>query len=92
MHFVYVICTLDSPIRWYIGSTSDVQLRLQNHNAGRNASTRGHAWRLVYYEAYLTPSAAQLREKQLKQDGRSRRLLMERIRSSLESFKCGGQL
>jgi len=62
MHVVYVIQSVDDPARFYIGCSGDVQQRLQHHNAGRNPSTRGHRWRLVYYEAYWNASAAKLRE------------------------------
>ena len=84
MHFVYVLQSLDGMSSWYIGSTTDLEARLAAHNQGQNASTRGRSWRMVYYEAFLTKAAAHLRERRLKQDGRSRRLLMERIGSSLE--------
>jgi putative endonuclease len=84
MHVVYVLRSDGIPPRWYIGSTQDLEARLAHHNAGGNPATRGRTWRVVYYEAYLTKAAALLRERRLKQDGRSRRYLMERIGSSLE--------
>ena len=66
-----------------LGITSDLRSRLGQHNAGRNTSTRGRKWRLAYYEAYLTRSAAERRERLLKHNGRSRQLLMQRIWKSL---------
>ena len=69
---------------FYIGSTNDLKRRLDEHNEGKNTSTRFHSWSLVYYEAYLTLKAARDREKKLKHDGRVRRFLMERIRKHLE--------
>ena len=84
MHFAYVLRSDGIPPHWYIGSTRDLDARLVDHNTGGTAATRGRTWRIVYYEAYLTKGAALLRERRLKQDGRSRRLLMERIVSSLE--------
>jgi putative endonuclease len=33
-HFVYVLKNADSVPRYYVGSTSDVQQRIETHNAG----------------------------------------------------------
>ena len=83
MFFVYVLRSDDSNRAFYIGYSSDVQARLDSHNAGQNASTRGRRWQLVYFEAYLTGQAARTREHRLKHDGRVRRFLMDRIREHL---------
>ena len=37
--FVYIIRSLSSPQKRYIGATSDVRARLSGHNAGQNRST-----------------------------------------------------
>ena len=82
MHYVYVIVSDNK--RPYIGYSSDLRRRLEEHNTGKNASTRGSQWKLVYYEAFCSEEDARMREKKLKQDGRSRRFLYERIQKSFE--------
>ena len=83
MHCVYVLQDRDDDRRFYIGFTSDLRRRLDEHHGNRVLSTRGRRWRLVYYEAYVTRDAARRRERVLKHDGRSRRGLMDRVRQSL---------
>ena len=61
MYYVYVIVNESSEI--YIGFTSDLQNRLEKHNAGGNTSTKGHKWRYAYYEAYTDKEDAVLRER-----------------------------
>ena len=82
MYYVYVIVSDNQ--RPYVGYTADLRRRLQEHNDGKNKSTRGRQWKLVYYEAYKSEKDARIRERKLKQDGRSRRFLYERIQNSFE--------
>ena len=82
MHYVYVI--QNELGGFYLGCTSDLRKRLEDHNSGRNKSTKGETWNLVYYEAYVTFKAARKREHRLKRHGRSKQLLYERIKDSLE--------
>ena len=84
MSFVYVLRCLDRAREFYIGVTDDVERRLREHNEGRNASTKGTTWELVYYEAYRSRSYALDRERQLKKDRRVWRFVKERILKSLE--------
>ena len=56
---------------------------MEEHNRGENRSTRGRKWELVYYEAYRDESDARERERKLKQRGRSRQILYERIKRSM---------
>ena len=81
MHYVYVLRSENGT--FYIGRTNDVQRRLAEHNEGRNRSTVGRVWCLVYYEAYPNRHAALRRERVLKKDGRTRRALMDRVKASL---------
>ena len=81
MYYVYVLLSENG--EKYVGYTNDVDRRLEEHNAGGNVSTRGRQWNIVYYEAFLTKRDAQERERKLKQDGRSRRFLYQRIARSL---------
>ncbi len=84
MFYVYVLQSLTEPTQFYIGSTKDLNVRLESHNNGKNTATKNHQWKLVYYEAYLTESVARQREKQLKHHGKSKQALMHRIKVSLD--------
>ena len=81
MFYVYVLRSSDT---FYIGSTNNLKRRYAEHNHGKNRSTRGRSWELVYYEAYTSLEAARKREALLKHDGRSRRFLMDRIKKYLK--------
>ena len=66
MFFVYI---LQSELngQYYIGSTKDVFMRLVQHNAGKNPSTKSYRpWKLIYTEAYSTLREARQRERQVK--------------------------
>ena len=66
MVYVYVIRSRAGGRR-YVGITGDVRRRLEEHNAGRSASTRaGRPWELAYEEAYESHEEARRREKYLK--------------------------
>jgi len=83
MFYVYVLQDCEKLDRFYIGYSSDLKRRFEEHNSGNSHSTRGRRWRLVYYEAYLLKEAAIKRERVLKGDGRTRRHLMDRIHAML---------
>ena len=86
MYYVYFLQSLNQQNKFYVGYSGDLQKRLNDHSRGANASTRGHQWRVVYYEAYLTKKAALRRENVLKKDGRTKRHLLERIKQMLEEI------
>jgi putative endonuclease len=51
----------------YIGSTSDLDIRLTDHNSGRNHATKhGTNWVCLHEERFLTRGEAVKREKWLK--------------------------
>ncbi|MCE4565071.1 GIY-YIG nuclease family protein [Maribellus sp. CM-23] len=53
---------------YYIGFTSNLEIRLEYHNSGKSRYTsRKLPWRIVYSESYATKSDALKREKFLKQ-------------------------
>jgi len=85
MHYVYLIQNEHDAT--YYGSTNNLRQRMQEHNKGRVPSTRGHAWRLVYYEAYLSEKDAREREQRLKYHGQALAHLKRRIRCSLNEPK-----
>ena len=77
--FVYILGS-DDETRTYVGWTSDLDRRLDEHNAGTGArSTRGRAWQLLYAERYGTRAEALRREWHLKRDRRFRKSLIEGI-------------
>ncbi len=63
--FVYVLQNPQG--RYYIGQTSNLETRLQQHNHGKVTWTKSRGpWRLVYHEAHDTRSEAMRAERQLK--------------------------
>ena len=75
--YTYVLMCADGNL--YIGSTTDLQRRLSQHEAAEVSATAHRSpVRLVYYEACRSEKAARLREKQLK-TGYGRRYLKERL-------------
>jgi putative endonuclease len=73
--FVYVLGSRrKNDRRTYVGWTTDLKRRLQQHNAGRGAkSTRGRNWILLYSECCKTRSEAMSREWHIKHDRKFRR-------------------
>jgi putative endonuclease len=62
MHYAYI---LKSPqnARYYYGSTSDINIRLKEHNAGRVKSTKAfRPWVVHYLEQHSTKTEALKRE------------------------------
>jgi len=84
MFFVYILKSLkDKDL--YIGYTSNLRKRLEEHNSGLTRSTKNRApFRLAYYEAYTSQVEAKHREQNLKLHGRARSQLFRRIKKSLE--------
>jgi putative endonuclease len=66
MFKIYILQSLKNG-RYYIGSTEDVDNRLEKHNAGLVRSTKGFIpWKIVYTENYNTRSDAYRREMEIK--------------------------
>lgn len=66
MFYVYVIQN-DFNNKHYIGSTSNIENRLSEHNQGRVKSTKNKGkWRLIYSEEYKTNTEARIRENKIK--------------------------
>lgn len=77
MFYVYVLKSEND--EHYIGYSADLRRRLAEHNMGRNVSTRGRMWSLVYYEAYASEGQARAREHVLKGHGRTKQALLKRL-------------
>jgi putative endonuclease len=77
--FVYVLGSRsDAAARTYVGWTTVLERRLQQHNSGTGAkSTRGRQWIVLYSEQCETRSAAMSREWYLKRDRAFRKTLLK---------------
>ena len=80
-YYIYVI--QNEVNQFYTGFTKNLDKRLKQHNEGNNTSTKGHQWKLVYFEAYVSEKYALEREKKLKRNRKTSTFLMNRIRESL---------
>jgi putative endonuclease len=79
MYKTYIIKSLIKK-RYYIGHTSDLLRRLEEHNSGKTKSTRPYIpWVLVYYEDFDTKNEAYAREMKIKsyKGGRAFKSLIE---------------
>lgn len=73
-YYVYVLQSIKNN-SLYIGYTTNLKKRLQEHNRGVNFSTKPYRpWRLIHYEAYRNEDDAKRREKYLKTSQGSRLL------------------
>ncbi len=83
MWYFYVLQS-QSHLDWfYKGSTTNLRLRITQHNEGLVLSTKHcRPLRLVYYEAYITEKAARIRESSVKKSGSVWQPLMKRIKDS----------
>lgn len=66
MAWVYILKSLNSP-KTYVGSTTDVARRLEEHNSGKHTFTKRYSpWVVVYKEQIASLTDARTREKYLK--------------------------
>jgi putative endonuclease len=71
MYYVYILKSLKDG-SYYVGSTRDIEERLQRHNQGRSKYTKNkRPWELIYSEAHSDRSSALKREQEIKQHKRS---------------------
>ena len=85
MYYFYVLRNAERHSEFYTGYSHNLKERVAQHNNGEQAATRGRKWELVYYEAYLSERVAREREHKIKNNGRMRTLLMDRIKSQFQS-------
>jgi len=65
VYYVYVLRNTKGQL--YIGSTDDLERRVQQHQQGETRWTRNRGpWTLVFSESFQTRADAMHREKQLK--------------------------
>ncbi|MFZ3020087.1 MAG: GIY-YIG nuclease family protein [Minisyncoccia bacterium] len=66
MAYVYILKSKKLS-KFYVGSTTDIERRIIEHNSGKNTYTRRYApWVVVYKEEFLELSLARSRERYLK--------------------------
>ena len=82
MHYVYLIKSVQYD--WvYVGSTSNFEKRLAQHNAGAVRSTKYRKpYILLYQESFETISDARKREKLIKSDRIEKEKLVRKALSS----------
>ena len=65
-HFVYILKS-QKVKRFYIGCTTNLKVRLKEHNAGITKSTKPfRPWEIVYFEMFMDKNEAFRREWHLK--------------------------
>ncbi len=66
MFYCYILYSEKSD-KYYIGSTGDLEGRLQRHNTSNHGFTsNGKPWKIMYFETFETKQEAITREFQLK--------------------------
>ena len=80
-YYIYILYS-DSTDKFYTGASSDIDKRLQRHNAGATKSTKnGRPWKIVYSEEFNTNKEALNRERYIKKQ-KSRSFITKLIESA----------
>ncbi|MCL2331214.1 MAG: GIY-YIG nuclease family protein [Proteobacteria bacterium] len=67
MFYVYILQSVNDPEHFYTGFTSDLKLRLSEHNSGQSRQTNRHKpWNIRCYIAFEDKEKAQAFETYLK--------------------------
>ena len=67
MYHVYILASLKDPTRIYIGRTTDLHKRLQEHNSGQSQFTKSYTpWRFETYISFSKEHLAVAFERYLK--------------------------
>lgn len=84
---VYVLISLKDN-QFYIGTTTDVARRFQQHKVGQNISTKSRRpLKLIYVESFINPRDAARRERYFKTT-KGRTTLNIMLRHFLENFRA----
>lgn len=79
MAWVYILKSANVP-KTYVGSTTDLDRRLGEHNSGKNTFTRRYMpWAVVYKEKFADLSSARIREHYLKSAAGRRWIVRSKI-------------
>lgn len=83
MFYVYILKSVRDE-RLYIGYSTDLKRRIEEHGEGHNKSTKyRRPLKLIYYEAYASQADAEQREFKLKHSAGAYTALKRRIQSCL---------
>jgi predicted GIY-YIG superfamily endonuclease len=67
VYYVYSIQSKNNPDRYYVGLTTDLERRLEEHNTGKSIHTnRYKPWNLTIYVVFSDKDKAEKFEKYLK--------------------------
>ena len=67
MYYVYLIKSVSTQGERYLGMTTDLKKRFQEHNAGKSSySSNFKPWKLITYIAFTDRSKAEAFERYLK--------------------------
>ncbi len=84
MHYTYILKSLKDN-KLYIGQTDDLKRRFNEHQRGKNNSTKARRpFELIFYEAFLSKSDAIRRERYFKST-KGKSSLKQMLRDSLKS-------
>ena len=80
-YFVYLLITKSgNNYISYVGSTNNLQKRVELHNKSKGAKfTRGRQWKIAYSKKYDTKSIALKEEYKLKKDYNLRKKIKNRF-------------
>lgn len=91
MYYIYILRSKKLN-RNYIGFTSNLKLRYEEHLSGISKYTsRTTDWKIVYVEVYANYQDAIIREKRLKYFGKSYSGLKKRLRYTFINFEGGNK-
>ena len=83
MHYTVYIIYSEKSDKYYTGSCEDLSIRIAQHNAGRNKSTKpGIPWIIKHTEVFNSLKEARAREAQIKKM-KSRKYIESLINSAL---------
>jgi len=67
MHIVYILTSIDTPKKYYIGITQDLEQRLKEHNSKLSYYTKRYApWKVETYIMFNNKELAENFERYLK--------------------------
>jgi putative endonuclease len=67
MQYVYILRSIDHPMRHYVGTSADLRVRLDQHNAGQvTHTTKFRPWVIKTYLAFSDVQQAFAFERYLK--------------------------
>ena len=65
MYYTYILKSTEG--RYYVGQTSNLEIRINQHNEGRKGFTKKYKqWRLIHSEEFRLRSEAIRRERKIK--------------------------